>query len=97
MNPISKITAPPLIPLPGDGGEKAAGPSFSKMLSEAIDQVGNLQRESDVQLRQLLNGDSVDLHRVLLAGEKAGLASQFMMSVRNKVVDAYQEIMRMQV
>jgi flagellar hook-basal body complex protein FliE len=96
MNPIAKITAPLLIPQPGEGAKTAAG-SFSTVLSEAIDHVSNLQRDSDVQLRQLLNGDPVDLHRVLLAGEEAGLASQLMMSVRNKFVDAYQEIMRMQV
>ncbi len=97
MNPVASIAAPQLISQPGGAGTKAESGSFAKMLSEAIDEVGDLQRESDVQLRQLLNGDAIDLHRVLLAGEKAGLASQLMMSVRNKVVDAYQEIMRMQV
>ena len=99
MNPISidKIIAPDLIPQPPAAGREKAGEGFASLLSEAIDRVGQLQGESDQQLRALLAGDPVDLHRVLLAGQKAGLASGLMMSVRNKLVDAYQEVMRMQV
>ena len=71
--------------------------SFGDLLSDAIGRVGQLQSEADGELRKLLAGEPVELHRVLLASEKAGLASQLMMSIRNKAVDAYQEVMRMQV
>jgi flagellar hook-basal body complex protein FliE len=98
MNPagFSPITKPTLIPLPEIESAERGG-SFGDLLSEASDRLSQVQNDADKELRSLLAGESVDLHRVLLAGERAGLASQLMMSVRNKVVDAYQEIMRMQV
>ena len=97
MNPVSlgRITQPALIPQPKPVSEPAG--SFSELLSEAVGRVSQVRNEADQQLLQLLAGEAIDLHRVLLAGEKAGLASQLMMSIRNKVVDAYQEVMRMQV
>ncbi len=67
------------------------------MLEDAFEQLREIEGEADHQVRQLLAGEPVDLHRVILAGEKAGLAMNLMMSVRNKVVDAYHEVMRMQV
>jgi len=92
---ISPIAKPELISLPGAPAEKSG--SFADLLTEATERLSDVQKHADDELRRLLAGEPVDLHRVLLAGEKAGLASQLMMSVRNKVVDAYQEIMRMQV
>jgi flagellar hook-basal body complex protein FliE len=44
-----------------------------------------------------MQGEPVELHRVVLAGEEAALAFEMMLGVRNKVVEAYQEVMRMQV
>ena len=76
--------------------EEASG-SFAGMLEDAFEQLREIEGEADHQVRQLLAGEPVDLHRVILAGEKAGLAMNLMMSIRNKVVDAYQEVMRMQV
>ncbi|MDA1314690.1 MAG: flagellar hook-basal body complex protein FliE [Acidobacteria bacterium] len=98
MNPaaISAIIKPALISLPETASAESGG-SFADLLSEATNRLSEVQNHADQELRSLLAGESVDLHRVLLAGEQAGLASQLMMSVRNKVVDAYQEIMRMQV
>ena len=99
MDPItfSRIAPPSLVPLPEAPAETNEQASFADLLTDASAQIEQLQSDADTELRRLLAGEEVDLHRVLLASEKAGLASQLMMSVRNKVVDAYQEIMRMQV
>ena len=47
--------------------------------------------------KRLMAGEPVELHRVIMAGQQAGLAFELMMGVRNKVVEAYREVMRMQV
>jgi flagellar hook-basal body complex protein FliE len=104
MDPIAfgRIIAPALIPSPrieqleepGGGPEEG---SFAALLGESMARVQQMHNEADLELRRLLAGESVELHRVILAGEQAGLASEFLMAARNKLVDAYQEIMRMQV
>lgn len=99
MDPVSftRIVAPELpVKLAEPPAESPAG-SFGKLLSEAVQRVRDMQSESDTELRRLLAGEPVDLHRVLLAGEQAGLASELMVAMRNKMVDAYQEVMRIQV
>ena len=98
MDPVafSRIIPPSLLALP-ETPSVAKKESFADLLSDASQRLTEVQNDADHELRRLLAGEPVDLHRVLLAGEKAGLASQLMMSVRNKVVDAYREIMRMQV
>lgn len=94
---FSRIAPPSLVPLPKTPAAIKEEGSFADLLTDASARLEQVQGEADTELRRLLAGEEVDLHRVLLASEKAGLASQLMMSVRNKVVDAYQEIMRMQV
>lgn len=98
MDPVafSRIIPPSLLTLP-ETPSATKKETFADLLSEASQRLTEVQNDADHELRRLLAGEPVDLHRVLLAGEKAGLASQLMMSVRNKVVDAYREIMRMQV
>ena len=99
MDPIalSKIVPPELLRQPASFSQHGESGSFAGMLREAFDQMREIQIDADQQVRKLLAGERVDLHRVMLASEKAGLASNLMMSVRNKVVEAYQEVMRMQV
>lgn len=71
--------------------------SFSEFLSDAIGEVNKLQGESrDASLR-LAAGKLQDISEVVIASEKASVALQLTMQVRNKVIDAYQEVMRMQV
>lgn len=99
MNPIdaNRVIPPELIRLDEPMKSPDASGSFAGMLEDAFAQMGEIEAEANHQVRQLLAGEPVDLHRVILAGEKAGLAMNLMMSIRNKVVDAYQEVMRMQV
>lgn len=70
---------------------------FSQFLSEAIGSVNNLQLQAEKASLDLAAGKVEDVSQVIVATEKASVALQLTMQVRNKVVEAYQEIMRMQV
>jgi len=76
---------------------KQKGTDFSAMLNDAIDKVNQLQIESDQATTSFINGETDNIHNVMLAGSKANLALQMTIQVRNKVMDAYNEIMNMQV
>lgn len=71
------------------------GLSFGEFLNSAIQQVSGLQKESEQLNEALAMGLTDNIHQVMIASEKASVALQFTMQVRNKVMDAYQEIMRM--
>ena len=70
--------------------------NFGSVLRSAIDQVEQLHSGAAQQVTDLLKGDRSDVHNVMIAVEKADVAFQLMMQVRNKIVSAYQEISRMQ-
>ena len=74
-----------------------SGASFGEVLKDAISTVDQLQKQSNQEIQKLMTGESQDLHSTLVAVQKADLSFQMMMQVRNKIVQAYQEIMRMQV
>lgn len=74
-----------------------AGKTFADTLTEAIGKVNELQKDSDLKAQQLATGKTDDIAGVMLATEKADIALRTMVQVRNKIIDAYQEIMRMQV
>ena len=71
--------------------------SFQDTLKTAVEKVDALQKDADVKMQQLASGEKNNISEVMIATEKADIALKLMMSVRNKVIDAYQEIMRMQV
>ena len=77
-------------------GAAAGGGGFGNFLKDAIDQVNNLEKTSTGELEKFLD-EKTDLHSVMIALEKADLSFQTMMQVRNKIVSAYQEIMKSQV
>lgn len=70
--------------------------SFSGALSNALHQVNQLSGNSDQQVGSLLKGGNTDMSTVMIAVEKADVAFQLMMQVRNKIVSAYQDIEKMQ-
>ena len=78
------------------GSPAAGGGGFGNFLKDAIDQVNNLEKSSSGELEKFLD-EKTDLHSVMIALEKADLSFQTMMQVRNKIVSAYQEIMKSQV
>jgi flagellar hook-basal body complex protein FliE len=70
---------------------------FAEFLKNSIDEVNKIQNQSDFATNKLVNGEKIDLHEVMIASQKASITLQATMEVRNKVVEAYQEVMRMQV
>ena len=85
----------PAVPLP-QIGSKPQG-TFQSVFEEAIGQVGKYQQNAQQATDRFLSGEDEELHHVAIAGQQADLAFQLFMEVRNKVVNAYQEVMRMQI
>jgi len=73
------------------------GKSFKDVLTEAVGEVQRLQDEADTTIKKLVAGEIKDVSEAMIAVEKADVSFQTMMAVRNKIVEAYQEIMRTQV
>jgi flagellar hook-basal body complex protein FliE len=76
---------------------KEAQGSFADTLKSAIDNVNQLQKVSDKSAQDLATGRTDNVADVMIAAEKADIALRVMVQVRNKIIDAYQEIMKMQV
>jgi len=70
---------------------------FTEIMNKAMEQVNTLTNQSTAQENTLLTGEAQDIHSVVIAAEKADIALQMTLQVRNKVLDAYQEMMRMQI
>ncbi|OLO40890.1 flagellar hook-basal body complex protein FliE [Alkalihalophilus pseudofirmus] len=70
---------------------------FKAALSDAIKNVNAAQNESSEATLRLARGEADNLHEVMILGQKASITLQATVEVRNKVIEAYQEIMRMQV
>lgn len=79
------------------GGSSLPDTGFSKMLDESIQQVNQDQLEANAAVKDLVAGRTKNIHEALLALEKADLSMKLMMQVRNKALEAYKEVMRMQV
>ena len=89
-----EITPPSLGPtIGGDTTEK----SFAATLKDAVSSVNVAQKESDYKMQELATGKSQNIHETMIAAEKADIALRLMVQVRNKMIEAYQEMMRMQV
>jgi flagellar hook-basal body complex protein FliE len=71
--------------------------SFASVLKDSINQVNKSQLEADSMTEKLAQGENVDLHQVMITQQKANITLQATLEVRNKVIEAYQEMMRMQV
>nr|WP_245746089.1 flagellar hook-basal body complex protein FliE [Evansella caseinilytica] len=71
--------------------------SFKKWLNEALKSVNETQVESQVMTERLARGEDVNLHDVMITAQKASVTLQTTVEIRNKVIEAYQEVMRMQV
>lgn len=78
-------------------GLSPSSKSFGDTLTDAIDKVNTLQKDADVKMQKVATGESTNISEVMIAAERADIALKLMMSVRNKVIDAYQEVMKMQV
>ncbi len=79
------------------GAAGGATGSFGHVLGDAIAQVNSLQEQASSSIAALATGDKASLHDTMIAMEQADVSFRMMMQVRNKIVEAYQEIMRMQI
>jgi len=95
--PISPINFPVPIELPSLGPAAALGGDFQKVLQSAVQQVEASRTTANAAARNFVSGKEQELHSTILATENAELQFEMFMQVRNKVVSAYEEIMRMQV
>jgi flagellar hook-basal body complex protein FliE len=80
-----------------DSSSIEGGKTFGEFLKESITQVNSIQQEANIAMERLASGESQNLHETLLAVEKADIAFKTMNQVRTKVIDAYREIMKMQI
>ena len=91
----SELRAADLGPKPAAG--QSDGKSFADTLKEAVGSVNTLQKEADTKMQHLATGKTDNIPEVLVAAEKADIALRLMVQVRNKIIDAYHEVMKMQV
>ena len=84
-------------PLSSQTPKTGGGSSFGSMVRDAIESVDRGQQEAELEMARAVAGESPDLHRTVVALQTADLNFQLALQVRNKVVGAYEEIMRMQV
>ena len=96
------LTLLPNVAGPVSGGEinkaiKESSTTFGQTLTQAISDVNNLQSEAGRAVEKMVAGEGTDLHDVMIAVEKARTSFDLLMEIRNKTIDMYQEIMRIQV
>jgi len=113
MSPLSSIPAyssgilPPLEPMPGAEVSEVASalPSaapvssdaFSSLLGKMVSEVNAQQQTSAQSVNALQSGQNVPLHQAVISMEEANVSFQLMVEVRNRLLESFQEIMRMQV
>ena len=99
MSINNSINALRILPVEVDvaGPAASSGESeFSETLASAMDPIDRLQGDAQTRVEGLLQGNGSDVHSAMIAVQKAELSFELMMQVRNKIVQAYQEISRLQ-
>ena len=91
------VSNKPDVPATTETGSDARSGGFGQALSQAITNLNETQNAADDASVRMAAGDPIDLHEVMLARETASLHFQLAVQVRNKLVEAYQDVMRMQV
>ena len=95
--PITAIHTPAIaLAQPVGAAPQATGSSFQSVLSDAIGRVEQFQQNSENAIGKYLSGEDEEVHKVALATQDAETAFDLFLQVRNKVISAYQEVMRMQ-
>ncbi|MFH1138383.1 MAG: flagellar hook-basal body complex protein FliE [Pseudomonadota bacterium] len=94
---IKALGSDPLSLLPPLKKAADARPGFQETLTDSMKQVNQLQLKSHAAVEELATGGSSNLHETMIAIQKAEISFKMLAQVRNKVVSAYQEVMRMSV
>ena len=99
MNPIFNVGPPKEIELAPSSQPsakpKAGGADFNKMFNGFLKDVNEMQLKADQSIQKMVTGEVKDVHQVMLAVGEAKVAFNLLLEIRNKTMDAYQEVMRM--
>ncbi len=77
--------------------EKTSGKTFGDFLKDSLNQVNSIQSQANVAIQKLASGESKNIHETMIMVEQAEIAFKTMNQIRTKVLEAYKEIMRMQI
>lgn len=91
------LLPPSLSPEKPSGDEQIEKKNFSTVLRDAIEDINKLQTNADEAIAKVQLDNTASIHEAMVALEQADISFRAMMQVRNKILDAYQEVMRMQV
>ena len=98
-NPIFNVGPPKEIEIPGSTHKApaapAGGPSFQDMFSGFLKDVNEMQMKADQSIQKMVSGEVKDVHQVMLAVGEAKVAFNLLLEIRNKTMEAYQEVLRM--
>lgn len=92
MQELSNTSSSSLVNGPGEAGQ-----SFATMLKNMVQETNQKQLAAGAAIQGLQSGQDVPLHQAMIASEEASVSFQLMVEVRNKMLESYQELMRMQV
>ncbi len=82
--------------MPSGTGQTTAPAPFSDLFTDAVGQVNQLEDQARVAVDGLMTGSGVDVHQAMIATQKASMAFELALAVRNKAVQAYQQVIGMQ-
>ncbi|WLD95149.1 flagellar hook-basal body complex protein FliE [Alkalihalobacillus sp. AL-G] len=94
MEPVQNST---ILSLPKTASPNQARDELTSSFKDMLSQVNEAQLNSDAATKRLINGKAENLHNVMIAAEKASIMLHTAVEVRNKAIEAYKEVMRMQV
>jgi flagellar hook-basal body complex protein FliE len=94
LNGLAGAAGAPSMALPA--GQTGAVAPFSDLLTDAVGQVNQLQDQANKAVTGLMSGTGVDVHQAMIATQKASMAFELTLAVRNKAVQAYQQVVGMQ-
>jgi len=97
IGPTGMMTPPVAPKAPGQNIGGVSGPSFKDVLMKNIEQVNRLQQDAETAIEDLVAGKRDDMDAVLMAKQKADVAFQMLLQVRNKLMDAYEEVKQIRV
>jgi flagellar hook-basal body complex protein FliE len=95
--PIPPIVPPLPVELPAVAASATSGGAFAGVFAQAVNGVEALNQNASASVASYLNGDGEELHNAVMATNQAELAFDLFLQVRNKVISAYQEVMKMQI
>jgi flagellar hook-basal body complex protein FliE len=94
INPVGPLRQPGAIEQPQGIKPQEGGPSFKDTLQGFLQDVNSMQVKAGESIEKMAAGEITDVHQVMSTVEEANVAFNMMMEIRNKVMDAYQEVMR---